>query len=37
MTFTKVFMMENKDHLDAAMLAKEWESNPRWKDTKSNY
>ena len=30
-------MMENKDHLDAALLAKEWESNPRWKDTKRNY
>ena len=30
-------MMENKDHLDAALLAKEWESNPRWKDTERNY
>ena len=37
MTFTKVFMMENKNHLDPSLLSEEWETNPRWKDTKRNF
>ena len=37
MTFTKVFMMENKNHLDPSLLSEEWQTNPRWKDTKRNF
>ncbi len=33
----KVFTMESKDHLDASILNKDWESNPRWKDTKRDF
>ena len=30
-------MMENKNHLDPSLLSEEWETNPRWKDTKRNF
>ena len=33
----KVFTMGNKDHLDPSMLNEDWQSNPRWKDTKRNF
>ena len=37
MTFMKVFTMGNKDHLDPSILNEDWQSNPRWKDTKRNF
>ena len=33
----KVFTMGNKDHLDPSILNEDWQSNPRWKDTKRNF
>ena len=30
-------MMENKNHLNPSLLSEEWETNPRWKDTKRNF
>ena len=29
--------MGNKDHLDPSILNEDWQSNPRWKDTKRNF